>query len=129
MPIDRRTTNPYYEKYDIEAFAARLRGTREASGMTRSEFARKVGVTPNAAWGWETQYARPRPEILSRIASVLEVSEAFLKSGSEPNETDASKTDAAQTVPIILEDARQKVASATGMPSSRVRVFVEFFTS
>jgi|HubBroStandDraft_6_1064221.scaffolds.fasta_scaffold130814_3 transcriptional regulator with XRE-family HTH domain len=127
MPINRRITGSHY---DIAAFATRLRNTREAAcGMTRSEFARRVGVTPNSVWGWETQFARPRPEMLSKIASVLQVSETFLKTGSEPNGTDASETYAPQTVPVILADTRQKVASATGMPPSRVRVSVEFLSS
>jgi transcriptional regulator with XRE-family HTH domain len=112
--------------YDIEGFATRLREAREALSLSRSEFSRRVGVTPTAAWNWEEANARPKLQALTKIASVLGVSESFLTQGAEPGETNAADTRASEMLPGILEEVRQKVALVTGIPLSRVRVSVEF---
>ncbi|MBV8889054.1 MAG: helix-turn-helix transcriptional regulator [Alphaproteobacteria bacterium] len=112
--------------YDIEAFSKRLKEAREALGLSRAEFARRTGVTPTAVWNWEEANARPKRDALKKIASVLGVSEAFLTTGSKLDETEGSEARASEMVPGIIEAARQKVAIATGIPLSRVRISVEF---
>ena len=112
--------------YDIEAFSTRLSEAREALSLSRSEFARRVGVTPTAVWNWEEANARPKQHALTKIASVLGVSESFLTSGSESGAANASETRASEMIPSILETARQKIALAAGIPLSRVRLNVEF---
>ena len=114
--------------YDIAKFSIRLRETREARRLTRSEFARRAGVTPTAAWNWETQFSRPKPQTLSKIASVLAVSESFLTTGADSKEAVAPETHAPELLPDIIERAREKIAAATGMLPSRVRVSVEFLS-
>jgi transcriptional regulator with XRE-family HTH domain len=115
--------------YDIEDFAKRLRNMREARGMTRSAFARRVSVTPTAVWNWETQYARPKPNALSKIASVLEVSENFLTTGADSNGSNTPEAEAPESLRSIIDDAMRKIATATGMPLSRIRLSVEFLSS
>src|ERR1700730_17547553 len=114
--------------YDIEAFATRVRETRELRGMSRSEFARRVGVTPTGAWNWESQFTRPKPEMLSKIAAALNVSESFLTTGGDSGETVPPQLAEREQLTDILELARQKIAAATGMPRNRVRISVEFLT-
>jgi transcriptional regulator with XRE-family HTH domain len=92
--------------------------------MTGSEFARRVGVTPTAVWNWETNGTQPRSRVLSMIAMVLGVSESFLKIG-----TDSNLAGASHTVPEIVEDARNKVALATGLAPSQIRIRVELVTT
>jgi ribosome-binding protein aMBF1 (putative translation factor) len=87
--------------YDIEAFATRVRETRELRGMSRSEFARRVA---------------------------LNVSESFLTTGADSGETVPPQAAEREQLPDILELARQKIAAATGMPTNRVRISVEFLT-
>jgi transcriptional regulator with XRE-family HTH domain len=112
--------------YDIEGFAARLREAREALGLSRSKFSRRVGVTPTAVWNWEEANARPKPQALTKIAAVLGVSESYLTHGTESSEASAPETRASEMLPGILDTARQKIAVATGIPLSRVRISVEF---
>jgi transcriptional regulator with XRE-family HTH domain len=114
--------------YDIEAFATRVRETRELRRMSRSEFARRVGVTPTGAWNWESQFTRPKPQMLSKIASALNVSESFLTTGAGSPGTIAPEGAEGEQLPDILETARQKIAAVTGMPTNRVRISVEFLT-
>lgn len=112
--------------YDIEAFSTRLKEAREALGLSRSEFARRVGVTPTAVWNWEEANARPKRNALQKIASVLGVSESFLTSGAASDDIDASEARATEMLPGILETARQRIAVTTGIPLGRVRISVEF---
>jgi transcriptional regulator with XRE-family HTH domain len=114
--------------YDIATFATKLRETREARKLTRSEFARRAGVTPAAAWNWETQFTRPKPQTLSKIASILDVSESFLTGGADSGETGAPEAGAPELLRDIIETARQKIAIATRMPPNLLRISVEFLT-
>ncbi len=45
---------------------------REAKGITQSELAEKLGVKQNQVSNWESGRNTPRPEMLKKIATVLE---------------------------------------------------------
>jgi len=123
MPIFRRITNPPRPPVSGSSFGARVRAMRKARGMTGSEFARRVGVTPTAVWNWETNGTQPRSKVLSKIAAVLGVSESFLIYG-----TDANPASASRIVPEVVEDARNKIALAMGMAPTQVHIRVELIT-
>src|ERR1700675_1712232 len=91
-----------------EEISKRIKDTREARGMTASEFARLVGVTPTAVWNWEKNSITHPPPPLEKIAKVLGVSIPFLLTGKEEiREIGAERSVA--TVASILEEAKAKL--------------------
>ena len=64
--------------------------------------------------------------MLSMIASVLDVSESFLKSGAEPNDGNVPKMQPGKRFRSVLDGAVQEIAAVTGMTPSRIRITVEF---
>lgn len=114
-------------KEEPEIISRRIRETREARGITASEFARLVGVTPTAVWNWEKNSIRPRRPALEQIAKVLGVSISFLLTGKEEmRELDAAPS--VGSVASILEDARARLARATGLTLDRIKLNVQFVT-
>jgi transcriptional regulator with XRE-family HTH domain len=57
-----------------ESFGERLRDLREKAGLTRSEFAIKVGLELKAIWSLEGGKTRPSWDTVCRLADALEVS-------------------------------------------------------
>ena len=106
----------------VKGLSNRIATTREERGMSASDLARLLGVTPTAVWNWEKNAVTPRPETLTSIAQILGVSEAFLLTGASG---EAVKK-AVNTVPEVIEGAQRQIAAITGMPVDRVRVRVEF---
>jgi transcriptional regulator with XRE-family HTH domain len=105
----------------------RIKETREARGMTASEFARLVGVTPTAVWNWEKNSIMPRRPALEQIAKVLGVSTDFLLYGNSGNGV-AEPPKAPDSMTVIIEDARARLAQATGWTLDRIKLNVEFTT-
>jgi HTH-type transcriptional regulator, cell division transcriptional repressor len=124
MPLNKRI----YLNSSPEVISKRIRETREARGMTASEFSRLVGVTPTAVWNWEKNSIKPRRPALEAIAKVLGVSISFLLTGREEiREVDAAPQRVA-SVASILEDARASLAQATGLALERIKLNVQFVT-
>ena len=98
----------------------RIRSIREERGMTASQLARLVGVTPTAVWNWEKNGRLPREGVLSSLAKVLGTSSASLVSGTTQP--------ANFTVAKIIENAKSQIADITGFPPERVKIQVEFVT-
>ncbi|RST30022.1 XRE family transcriptional regulator [Sphingomonas ginkgonis] len=56
-----------------ERVGARIKRFRELAGLSKSELARRVGVSPTAVNNWEDQGVMPRMEVVLRLEKVLEV--------------------------------------------------------
>jgi transcriptional regulator with XRE-family HTH domain len=110
-----------------DEISKRIKDTREARGMTASEFARLVGVTPTAVWNWEKNSITPRRPALEQIAKVLGVSMPFLLAGKEEIREVGGERSVA-TVASILEDAKARLVEATGLAPDRVKLNVQFVT-
>ena len=110
-------------EFSPEETSRRIKETREARGMTASEFARLVGVTPTAVWNWEKNSIRPRRPALEQIAKVLGVNMDFLLGGNSGKSVAAPDSMAA-----IIEDARNRIAKVTGWALDRIKLNVEFTT-
>lgn len=106
------------------AIGNRIRRIREERGITRSELAAKVNVTPAAVWNWEEQGTQPRQPVLRAIARVLGVSDGELLTGDEsiPFERNGSGSESTRE---IVEEARRRIAVATDYPIERVRLKLE----
>lgn len=56
-----------------------LETARRASGMTQAELARRAGVTQAALSRYENDQREPEPDVLTRLAKALGVTESFLQ--------------------------------------------------
>ena len=134
MPIRRFTfTRNWIPGVDLEAFAIRLRDARKAHGMSQYEFSRKMGVSTNSVSSWENARSQPMPEKMPKIASVLDVTEKFLKTGTSEggaadNATDVSGPFRSSDIEADLEHLRSKIALAIGLPVSQVGLSIQLLT-
>jgi transcriptional regulator with XRE-family HTH domain len=124
MPLSSRRYLPNSSPAEI---SKRIKETREARGMTASELARLVGVTPTAVWNWEKNSITPRRPALEQIAKVLGVSIHFLLTG-EGETRQLDETRSVGTVASILEEAKAKLVEATGLSPDHIKLNVQFVT-
>jgi transcriptional regulator with XRE-family HTH domain len=109
-----------------EVISGRIKDTREKRGLTASELARLVGVTPTAVWNWEKNSITPRRPALEAVAKVLGVTTAFLVYGAETEVT--ARLQPTASVASILDDARVRLAEATGLAVDRIKLNLQFVT-
>jgi transcriptional regulator with XRE-family HTH domain len=107
-----------------ESVSARIKATREARGLTASQLSRLVGVTPAAVWFWEKKGFSPDNPSLDRIARALGVSTHYLLNGKQ--ELTETEVESPPIVASILEDARARIARATGLDLERVKLGLQF---
>ncbi|MFC7994346.1 helix-turn-helix domain-containing protein [Streptomyces pilosus] len=86
--LAERGTTPraVYDAFD----PARLTQARRLAGLTKKEVAERVGVSPAAVGQYETGVSKPRPDLLPRLADVLDVPLPFFIAGRPSNRLDAS---------------------------------------
>jgi transcriptional regulator with XRE-family HTH domain len=106
-----------------ETLGSRIRRIREERGMTASELARLVDVTPTAVWNWENNGTQPRQGVLSALAKVFGITTESLLSG---NVDPAKGRRVESTVAEIIENAKSQISKIAGFPLDRVKVHVEF---
>ncbi|SFT61852.1 helix-turn-helix domain-containing protein [Sedimentitalea nanhaiensis] len=66
---------------DSATFGDRVAGAREASGMTQTQLARRLGIKKATLTGWENDMSEPRANKLSMLAGLLNVSIVWLLTG------------------------------------------------
>jgi transcriptional regulator with XRE-family HTH domain len=117
----------------MSTFASRLRDLRVARRFSKSALARAVGVSTTCVWNWEEGNTHPRPLALTRIASTLETTEAFLERGVglDPKIADARSRvpiGSAPSAPVaeVILRARATIAAAAGLPVNQVKVTLEY---
>lgn len=74
----------------METLAARIKFARQDCGMSASQFARKVGVSPTCVFNWEAGNTQPKSENIRKICSVLQVHQDFLLPRILPEDIDWS---------------------------------------
>jgi transcriptional regulator with XRE-family HTH domain len=109
-----------------EVISKRIQELREAKGMSASELARQVGVTPTAVWNWEKNSIKPRYPVAEQIAKVLGVSTSFLLSGHGANREPDTLPSSNSSVATILEETKAKLVHVTGVPADKIKLSVHF---
>lgn len=66
-------------------FKDRLKTARKDAGLSQATLAKELFVSQQAIAKWETGRATPNPEMLAKIANVLNVSIDFLLCNDTPN--------------------------------------------
>nr|WP_249274473.1 XRE family transcriptional regulator [Enterococcus sp. 9E7_DIV0242]OTP15906.1 hypothetical protein A5888_002120 [Enterococcus sp. 9E7_DIV0242] len=58
-------------------FGEKLQSLRELNGLSRKEFADKIGVTEQAVWQYENQYTVPKFEVVNEVKKMFSVRSQF----------------------------------------------------
>ena len=111
---------------EVGSTASRIRASREKVGISPSEFARRVGVTPTCVHNWEKEHhpTFPRQPTLGKVLEVLQVSEEFLRNGNT-SAPSPQTSNTQRSVAEVLDRAREQIALCVGVPKQRIRVTVE----
>src|SRR5665213_4320005 len=115
-------------------FATRVRELRTKKGLSKSALARSVGVTTTCVWNWEEGNTHPRPDALSRLATALSTTEAFLERGVPPGKPPSTASAIAPDpagrarAPVgdVILRAREEIAAAAGLSLNQVKVVLEY---
>ena len=88
------TTNIFEQKPDFDTLGGRLSRAREASGMSLTDLAWRLGVKKATVQIWESDRAEPGSHRLTTLAGLLQVSLSWILHGvgigpSEPHEEEA----------------------------------------
>lgn len=54
-----------------------MQSLRELNGLSRKEFADKIGVTEQAVWQYENQYTMPKFEVVNEVKKMFYVKSQF----------------------------------------------------
>ena len=116
-----------------ETFGTRVAKARSQKGWTLADLGKEVGVSGTCVWNWEEGNTHPRPASLAQLAKAFGVSVEHLLEGEESGETtDASNdrsssyADVSLSLAEIVSNAREAIAQAAGLPSSKVRISLDY---
>jgi len=105
-------------------FSKRVAELREQRDLTQAELGRKAGVSGTCVWNWESANTYPRPATLKRLAQALATTPDRL-TGRDAKQTAGRGQEQIRPLAETIMDARQMVASAAGVPLSKVRVVLD----
>ncbi len=86
---------------EVATFGDRIAGAREAAGLTRDEFATRLGVRAKTVAAWEDDASEPRGNRLQMMAGMLNVSLRWLLTG-EGDDLGAPDAPGTLTVPAKI---------------------------
>ena len=111
----------------------RIKRFRELAGLSKSDLARRVGVSPTAVHNWEENGVMPRMEVLIRLEKALEVNfmQLFsaLATDDDNREAQSSPADPSPGLPEVsrgerLDQFRRQIATLFEVPPDRVEIIV-----
>nr|BDD44139.1 hypothetical protein 11 [bacterium] len=76
----------------MSKFGLRVKASREAKGLSQTDLAAMIGVSPQAVQKWESGVNEARGHRLSTLAQALEVSKEFLKGEEAQREEPRAKS-------------------------------------
>lgn len=106
------------------AFAQRVMQLRDERDLTQNQLGKRVGVSGTCVWNWETGNTFPRTAAMTRLADALGTSVDYLIVGNGPST--ASAEGVQRSLTVVIEEAREAVANAAGVPVSKVRVVLDY---
>jgi transcriptional regulator with XRE-family HTH domain len=107
-------------------FSRQVATLREQHELTQNELGRKVGVSGTCVWNWEGANTFPRPATLRRLAEALGTNVADLVGHPVESASDIETSGREpKSLAEIIVEARRSVASAAGVPLSKVRVVLD----
>lgn len=118
-------------KDPAETFPARLISARERKGMSKSDLARALRVSPTSVWNWEAGRSYPRYAKLKAISILLDVSFDQLQFGANISEEVRAKKAAVNVrrrlmLTDAITEARLLVSGAAGVSPEKVSITIEY---
>ncbi|MXP40562.1 helix-turn-helix domain-containing protein [Altererythrobacter soli] len=101
-----------------ETFGTRLRRLRKERRISLIGMARLVDAAKPTVWKWESDKARPRPEMLEALALALDVSEQMLLTGRDDAAPPMSLGD-------VIKDCKARIAAAAGTTADKVSITIQ----
>jgi transcriptional regulator with XRE-family HTH domain len=100
---------------------------RELAGLSKSELARRVGVSPTAVHNWEENGVMPRMEVMLELEKALEVDWTQLMTGHDSQQSEDGAPLPSQ--PAVsrgerLDQFRRQIAALFEVPPDRVEIVV-----
>lgn len=108
---------PPVEANREETFGTRLKRLRKERRISLIGMARLLNVTKPTVWKWETDKARPRPETLEALASILEVSERALLLGGGDDSAPPQLSE-------LIKDCKGQIAELAGTSADNVSITI-----
>jgi transcriptional regulator with XRE-family HTH domain len=113
---------------DGKRIGAQIKHFRELAGLSKSDFARRAGVSPTAVNNWEENGVMPRLDVLIALQEVLEVDIVQLMTGKESMDghrnaggsTDRSEISRGER----LDQFRRQIAALFEVPPDRVEIVI-----
>ncbi len=109
----------------------RIKRFRELAGLSKSELARRVGVSPTAVNNWEDNGVMPRMEVMLKLEKALEVNWMQLMSARTDDDPEAESTHAAPlpSQPEVsrgdrLDQFRRQIAALFEVSPDRVDIVI-----
>jgi transcriptional regulator with XRE-family HTH domain len=102
---------------------------RELAGISKSDLARRVGVSPTAVHNWEENGVMPRMEVMLKLEKALEVSWTQLMTGSDSPAAQSADGAPAAGQPEVsrgerLDQFRRQIAALFEVPPDRVEIVI-----
>lgn len=106
---------------------ANIKHFRELAGLSKSDLARRVRVSPTAVHNWEENGVMPRMEVMLALEKALEVRWTQLMTGNDGPE--APDVAASPGQPEVsrgerLDQFRRQIAALFDVPPDRVEIIV-----
>lgn len=110
---------------------ANIKRFRELAELSKSELARRVGVSPTAVNNWEDNGVIPRMEMMLKLEEVLEVDWAQLRGGRVHDASDGDARQAAEATSQPeqsrndrLSQFRRQIATLFDVTPDRVEIVI-----
>ena len=102
---------------------------RELAGLSKSDLARRVGVSPTAVHNWEENGVKPRMEVMLKLEKALEVSWTQLVTGDDGPQAHSAGAAPSRGQPEVsrgerLDQFRRQIAALFEVPPERVEIIV-----
>ncbi|HET6526062.1 helix-turn-helix domain-containing protein [Sphingopyxis sp.] len=98
----------------LDRFGANLKRLRIAKGLSQAAVAAALDVSAPSISGWESGRARPKPDRMTALAALLDVSVAQLIVDI-----------AAEPYDQLMREGRERIARATGASPDKIRIYIE----
>lgn len=98
----------------FDRFGANLKRLRIAKGLSQADVAATLDVSAPSVSGWESGRARPKPDRMTALAALLDVSvsQLIVDIAAEPYDE-------------LIREGRERIARATGASPEKIRIYIE----
>lgn len=95
-----------------DSLGERLAQARDAQGLSAAQLARRIGVKTDTLHAWEAGRSGPRPNVLLRLAGMLNVSPTWLLTGNGDSPSAASSETEMMQIHAAVERLRTTLLGA-----------------